>query len=87
MVVFQQTADLRRSTVTVEIDQSSLVEQAGVEGWVDISGCRVCASRDLTRKMGRDELLVGQRAHNTVFINAIYPNGFVYTLFLVHHAF
>lgn len=49
--------DHSRSTVAVEIDQSSLVEQAGIEAGIDISGCRVCASRDLTRKMGRDELL------------------------------
>ena len=49
--------DYSRSTVTVEIDQSSLVEQAGIEAGIDISGCKVCASRDLTRKMGRGELL------------------------------
>ena len=36
MVVSQQTADLRRSTVTVEIDQSSLAEQAGIEVGIDI---------------------------------------------------
>ena len=29
--------DCRRSTVTVEIDQSGLAEQGGIEVWVDIS--------------------------------------------------
>ena len=43
MVVFQQTVDCRRSTVTVEIDQSSLAEQAGMEVGADIPGVQsVC---------------------------------------------
>jgi hypothetical protein len=43
MVVFQQTADLRRSTLMHEIDQSSLAEQAGAEVGADIPGVQsVC---------------------------------------------
>ena len=45
MVVFQQTIDLRRFTVTVEIDQSSIEGQAGVEGWVDISRVLIIISK------------------------------------------
>ena len=40
MVVFQQAADYRRSTVTVEIDQSSLAEQAGIGGFARYSGAQ-----------------------------------------------
>ena len=50
-------------------------------------GFGVGASADLIRKMGGTERIVGQQVHSTVSINTIYPNAFVYILFLVHHPF
>ena len=46
-------------------------------------GFGVGASRDLTRKIDRGELLGSRRIASTVSINTIYPNAFVYILFLV----
>ena len=45
-------------------------------------GFGVAASTGLIRKNGRGRI-VGQQVHSTVSINTIYPNAFVYILFLV----
>ena len=58
MVVFQQTVDLRRSTVLPwKYIKVVLRGRQGSEVLLDIPGRRVGASIYLIRKMGRGELL------------------------------
>ena len=52
-------------------------------GSVIFPGFGVAASTDLIRKMGGGGLLGSRCMHSKVSINTIYPNAFVYILFLV----